>query len=129
MEIKFSSMTTLLQVYDIQKSIEFYGNLGFNVLNQSEGEITWVLLGLNGLRLMLNTIYEEGERPSSRDPDRQLIHSDTGLFINCENVDKVYEYLVGKDTTIDPPFTRDYGMRQLYLKDADGYVICFQQTV
>lgn len=129
-QLGVETLVTLLQVYDIQASIDFYEGLGFRVLNQSEGEkITWVLLGMDQLRLMLNTLYEEGEQPVTREHERQRIHSDTGLFFNCENVDSIHQYLVKKGIESENPVVREYGMRQLYLKDPDGYTICYQSTV
>jgi catechol 2,3-dioxygenase-like lactoylglutathione lyase family enzyme len=37
-----------------------------------------------------------------------------------------YEALRDKVRDIDPPRTAPYGMKQLYVRDPDGYEICFQ---
>jgi glyoxylase I family protein len=43
--------------------------------------------------------------------------------------DAVYEYLRGKGVEVKPPKIAPYGMKQLYLKDPDGYNVCFQCPV
>jgi glyoxylase I family protein len=84
-------------------------------------------LGFNGnAELMLNTAYDDAERPEKPDPTRTLGHQDTGLFIACPNVDGAYEYLRAKDIDVSKPKVAWYGMKQMYLKDPDGYGICFQ---
>jgi glyoxylase I family protein len=34
-----------------------------------------------------------------------------------------------KGVAVKEPVNRDYGMRQVYLRDPDGYEICFQWQV
>jgi uncharacterized glyoxalase superfamily protein PhnB len=88
-----------------------------------------VLLELNGSELMLNTAYEEDERPDSPDPVRKEVHKDVSLFFDCTDVDEAYEALVRKGLVVKQPVLRDYGMKQLYLYDPDGYEICLQHPV
>ena len=75
---------------------------------------------------MLNDQYEPGHKPDAPPAERVRWHKDTGLFFGCEDVDMVYEYLVEKDLSIQPPIVTSYGMKQLNLSDPDGYHICFQ---
>jgi glyoxylase I family protein len=42
-------------------------------------------------------------------------------------VDAACAYLRSKGIDVSDPFVRDYGMKQLYFKDPDGYEICFQR--
>ena len=61
MAIETQGMTTLIQVYDMQKSLEFYcGILGFELLDKAgpANDIGWAMLKLNEVYLMLNTQYE-----------------------------------------------------------------------
>ena len=78
---------------------------------------------------MLNTAYEAGDRPPTPDPQRIAAHSDMTLFFDCADVDEAYAYLRSKGVAAKPPVNRDYGMRQLYFNDPDGYEICFQHRV
>ena len=47
----------------------------------------WCWLRLGGAHLMLNTTYDEGERPTERDSARQAAHDDTGLYFDCPDPD------------------------------------------
>jgi catechol 2,3-dioxygenase-like lactoylglutathione lyase family enzyme len=127
--IDVRSLTPLLQVYDMPASIRFYREvLGFEVAMTSKpGEgFGWALLRLNGLELMLNTAYDEGERPEHPDPARVAAHSDTAIYFGCPDVDAAYRHLREHGLDVPQPHVAPYGMRQLYLKDPDGYELCFQ---
>ena len=129
MEIEVRGMTPLLQVYDMPKAIAFYcGVLGFELVGQSSTgpKFDWALLRLNGIELMLNTAYEEEYRPAAPDPARVAAHEDSCLYFGCPDVDAMYACLRGKGVEAEEPKVAPYGMKQLYLKDPDGFAICFQ---
>jgi hypothetical protein len=67
-----------------------------------------------------------GERPTAPDPARVAAHRDTALFFDCADVDDACACLRRRGVDVADPVVRDYGMKQLYLKDPDGYEICFQ---
>jgi catechol 2,3-dioxygenase-like lactoylglutathione lyase family enzyme len=132
MGLEIRRMTPLIEVFDMPTSLSFYRDvLGFEVAGQSsEGDnCDWCLLQLQEVYLMLNTAYELDERPSSPDPSRVTAHRDTGLFFACADVDSAYNYLQEKGVDLKPPKNAPYGMRQLYLNDPDGYVLCLQWPV
>jgi catechol 2,3-dioxygenase-like lactoylglutathione lyase family enzyme len=129
MAIDVRGLAPLLQVFDMPTSIRFYRDvLGFEVAMTSQpgDDFGWALLRLNGLELMLNTAYDEGERPQTPDPARVAAHSDTAIYFGCPDVDAVYRHLRERGLHIPEPRVAPYGMRQLYLKDPDGYELCFQ---
>lgn len=125
-------MCPLLNVFDMPASLAFYRDvLGFAVVSTSrpDPEPDWVLLRKDGAELMLNTAYERHVRPPDPDPARVAFHGDTGLFFGCRDLDAAYAELRAKGLEVQPPVERDYRMRQLYVKDPDGYVVCFQWPV
>ena len=129
MGIDIRGLVPLLEVFDMPTSITFYREvLGFDVVATSAPgpKFDWALLSLNGVELMLNTAYEEPDRPPSPDPGRTAVHHDTSLYFSCPDVDATYDYLLLKGVRADAPQTAPYGMRQLYLSDPDGYKLCFQ---
>ena len=77
---------------------------------------------------MLNTRYEAENRPEAPDSAGVTWHGDTGLFFSCPDVDGIYRHLLVHGLEVEPPVTRDYGMKQVYVKDPDGYTLCFQWT-
>jgi catechol 2,3-dioxygenase-like lactoylglutathione lyase family enzyme len=131
MSIDIRGLTPLLQVFDMPTSIAFYRDvLGFEVGGTSspspEDRYDWAALSHGGTWIMLNTAYEADQRPPAPDPARIAAHEDTGLFFRCADVDGAYDYLRSRGVEAEPPTTAPYGMRQLYLKDPDGYTLCFQ---
>ncbi len=132
MALDVHGLTLLLQVYDMPTSVRFYRDvLGFHIAATSpvlgEDRFHWALLRLGEAELMLNTAYEfDHDRPPERDSARTAAHDDTGLFFGCPDVDAVYEELRGKGVTLEKPKVTGYGMKQLYIRDPDGYALCFQ---
>lgn len=66
------------------------------------------------------------DMPTSRDPARATSHSDTGLFFDCADVDEAYRHLRAHNVEVGPPKVAPYGMKQLFVRDPDGYSLCFQ---
>ncbi len=123
-------MCPLLQVFDMPTSLAFYcGVLGFEVKMSSAPvpDCDWVLLTLKGEEiLMLNTAYERDRRPQFPDAKRNAVHEDTSLYFSAPDVEVVYAHLCEKGIAAKKPKVAPYGMKQLYLRDPDGYTICFQ---
>ena len=130
-------VTPLISVFDMPESIGFYRDvLGFAIVNSSpeieapEGKyFHWAWLRLGDADLMLNTAYDAGQRPDARETGRWQGHSDTCLYFGCADVDQVYEELVASGLELNKPANTRYGMRQLYLRDPDGYMLCFQHPL
>lgn len=132
---RLSGLCPLIQVFDMPASIRFYRDvLGFEVVTNSppyateDGEplFHWALLRCDGAELMLNTAYDEGERPAQPESLRTTGHGDCGFFIGCPDVDGAYRELQAKGVCCSPPHTARYGMRQLSFSDPDGYGITLQ---
>jgi catechol 2,3-dioxygenase-like lactoylglutathione lyase family enzyme len=122
-------ISPLLQVFDMPTSLGFYRDaLGFELVDASSpgDDCHWCLLRSGSAELMLNTQYEERDRPPALDPDRARGHADVSLFFGCRDLDAAYEHLKSLGVRVEPPVVRDYGMRQLSFQDPDGYFICFQ---
>jgi catechol 2,3-dioxygenase-like lactoylglutathione lyase family enzyme len=123
---------TLLQVFDMPTSIRFYRDiLGFQAVSPvpPDDQCDWVMLRMHDAELMLNTAYEADDRPESPDPVRVASHADTSLFLFCPDLDAAQAYLRSSGVEVGEPATQSYGMRQLYMKDPDGYEICLQHPV
>jgi glyoxylase I family protein len=130
MSIVVQGVCTLLQVFDMPRSVAFYRDvLGFEVVSTSPragDQFDWGLLRLHGTEIMLNTAYEQAERPAELDPLRRAAHADTTLYFQCPDVDAAFRHLQLHLIDVAPPSVADYGMRQLYVEDPDGYLLCFQ---
>ena len=124
-------MTPLLQVFDMATSLKFYCEvLGFQIVqtdsNTKAPDHNWVWLRRNNVDLMLNTAYDEGRRPPASDPKRFMTHEDTALYFGAPDVDAVYAHLRDCGIEANEPKLAPYGMKQLYVRDPDGFGLCFQ---
>lgn len=136
MALNLEGLTPLLQVYDMPASLRFYRDLlGFEIVSTSPprgptpdtDRYHWVCLRLGGADVMLNTAYEfDEERPPVEDASRIRGHKDVGLFIGCPDVGAAYEELLSKGVSVQRPKVSPYGMKQLNIRDPDGYGLCFQ---
>ena len=115
----------LLQVFDMSASLAFYCDvLGFHVVQQTDHE-WWAMLRLGEAELMLNTAYEQDERPPAPDPARVRGHQDVSLYFEHADLDGLYAHLRTHGCDVTPPAATSYGLRQLNVKDPDGYELCF----
>lgn len=133
MPIEVTGVTALLQVFDMPTSVRFYRDmLGFEVVETSarEGDqFDWGWLRLNDAHVMLNTAYEQDDRPAQPEAARIRAHGDTCLYFRCPDVDAAYRHLQAHGLDVNGPKVAPYGMKQLYVTDPDGYGLCFQWPV
>lgn len=129
MALTTSGMCPLMQVFDMPTSLRFYCDvLGFSV-HQAAPEppdSDWVWLKRGDIDLMLNTMFEREHRPAQPPETRAVGHEDLCLYIGSPDVDGAYAHLTSMGWPAEPPAVQAYGMKQVYLRDPDGYGICFQ---
>ncbi|MGE5110158.1 MAG: VOC family protein [Acidobacteriaceae bacterium] len=134
MSFHLRAMTPLLQVFDMPTSLKFYCDvLGFEIA-QTDSNTTapnhhCVWLQHGQLDLMLNGAYEYDQRPPAPDSRRVASHGDTGLLFAIPDVDTIYAHLRARGLDVKEPEVAPYGMKQLYVSDPDGFVLCFQWSV
>ena len=136
MALEYRGLCPLLQVFDMPTSLAFYRDtLGFEIVEAApphgagSDRFDWVWLRRDSAELMLNTAYDpDAPRPEREDPARVAAHDDTALYIGCPDVDAAWRHLRDRGIAAGPPTVAPYGMKQLYLKDPDGFTVCFQWT-
>jgi len=132
MALDLRKVTPLIQVYDMPASLRFYRDgLGFEVVYTSpklgEDKYHWVMLRLGSVELMLNDAYEfDEDRPVPPDPARLAAHEDTTLYFACPDVDAAYAELRAKGIAAKAPALMRFGMKQMDVRDPDGFLLCFQ---
>ncbi|HEV2279933.1 MAG TPA: VOC family protein [Acidobacteriaceae bacterium] len=138
MALDIRGVCPYFEVYDMPASLRFYiDQLGFSMIGHSPHlggdpyRYHWVWLRLGTAEVMLNTCYEfEDERPTREEHLRLRQHRDACLFFGCPDVDAAYAELTARGVVVDrPPKVAAYGMKQMYLKDPDGFGLCFQWQV
>ncbi|MDQ6633892.1 MAG: VOC family protein [Gemmatimonadota bacterium] len=137
MALQLRGICPLLQVFDMPASLAFYRDvLGFELVQASPAaekptgdRFEWVWLRCTDTELMLNTAYDPDDvRPPAPEPARVAAHQDTILYIGCPDVDGAYQHLRAAGIAAAAPTVTHYGMKQLSVKDPDGFTLCFQWT-
>ena len=136
MGIELSGCCPLLQVFDMPTALAFYCDVvGFEVESHSgdaaDASREWGFCWLRrkGTELMLNTAYDEGERPEKPDAARVAAHGDTCIYFGWEDLDGLYSELRAKGAKASEAKVAPYGWNQLYVTDPDGFGLCFQWPV
>ena len=133
MAIAIEDATPLIKVFDVPTAVAFYRDvLGFEVVTTSKpftdakDDYGWAFLRRNGVELMLNNAYENNIRPGVPEQARVDAHGDTTLYLACRDLDGACAHLRAHGIDAPDPEVAYYGMRQVSIKDPDGYSICLQ---
>lgn len=113
----------LLYVDDVDRSVAFYrDHLGFDIVEswEPDGRLTWCRVERDGASVMLQTACPD-EDGSAEERGRGV-----AFFFLCDDADAMYEEVTASGLQVDPPTVAFYGMKQLFVKDPDGYGLCFQ---
>ena len=132
MAISVRGMAPYLQVFDMATSLRFYRDVvGFDVAAAASAgnDADWVLLRLDGVELMLNTVYERERRPAVPDPVRRVGHKDTAIYFTCPDVEATYRHLRDRGADVEPPIVTGYGFKAVRLIDPDGFCLWFHWPI
>ncbi|MCA9021911.1 MAG: VOC family protein [Planctomycetaceae bacterium] len=119
-------LVPLLFVEDVSDSVDFYCNqLGFEMKHKWEpdGTLAWCRLERGNAALMLQLACPDEDGTAAERC------KGVGFFFHCDDAQAVYEELLFRGLDLEPPRVAFYGMNQLFLKDPDGYDLCFQNQV
>ncbi len=138
MAIEIRDGCTLMSVWDMPTTVRFYRELlGFEMTQRSptyaveNGEelFHWCMMRSNEATIMLNTEYDEDERPAER-PEQGDQRFGTWFYYGCPDVDGAYERLKAAGIECKPPRLTMYGgrhgFRTLSFRDPDGHGITLQ---
>jgi uncharacterized glyoxalase superfamily protein PhnB len=115
------NLQPMLQVRDLRESIAFYTDvLGFKLDGTfPEDAPTWAGLTSGNARIMITALDAAAAQPSL-----------TGvIYMYPDDVDAVWDRLKDVATVVEPIETRVYGMRDFSIRDPNGYMITFGQSV
>ena len=119
---RIDNLTPLMFVEDVDKSVSFYRDiLGFHVTEKWEphNKLAWCRLERGGSAVMLEQACDEDGPAEGRGRG-------VGFFFLCDDACVMHAELRAHGVEVDPPKIAFYGMNQLFLKDPDGYELCFQ---
>lgn len=122
--MKLTNLSPLLETNDIITTIEFYTQtLGFTLRGtfEHEGTTTWCDLVRDEVAIMFSL------------PNQNMKHGrimlSGSIYINAEDVDTLWDLLKDKCEIVYPIENFVYGMREFAIKDNNGYVLNFGESV
>jgi uncharacterized glyoxalase superfamily protein PhnB len=116
----------LLFVEDIGRSAGFYRDqLGFEMTQDwsPDGKLAWCRLERGSAALMLQQACPEEDGPA------EGRGRGVGFFFLCDDAGAMHTEFAASGVSLAPPQVAFYGMNQLFVKDPDGYELCFQNAV
>jgi uncharacterized glyoxalase superfamily protein PhnB len=119
-----SELVPLLFVDDVESSLAFYRDkLGFCLAMawEPDGKLNWCRLERDGAAVML-------QQACAEDPPAVERGRGVGFFFNCDDAGAMHRELIANGLSVAPPELAFYGMNQVFVKDPDGYELCFQSV-
>lgn len=116
---RLTSLAPQFLVDDLARSIAFYRKLGFTFPDPWEG--FYAIGFLDGLELHLK---EAPKNPDERRFRREHEHLDAAAGV--DGIEAFFHQCVASGVTILRPLApTEWGTRDFYVEDPDGYIICF----
>ncbi len=115
----------LLLVRDITRSLAFYRDqLGFDLAGEARlaGKLYWVRLQRGDVSLML-------QQAEAEDGPEEGRGRGVSLYFLCGDSDALQAEFRGRGLVLAPPTIAEYGMKQLFVPDPDGYSVCFESPL
>jgi len=121
------SLTVNTFVKDINKSIEFYKQLGFEVAMKvpEQGDIVWAMLTNGAVSMMFQTVESLGEEL----PDINRTKSGGSLlfYIKLKQIRDFFNQIKDKVEVVKGLDKTFYGATEFTIKDVDGYHLTFAE--
>lgn len=119
-------LTPILMVEEIERSLPFWQNLGYECTIQvpHEDRIGFAILVNGAIEVMLQTfasaLADVPEAVSIRDPGSVV------LYVEVDDLDEIATKLDGAPVVIERR-TTDYGATEIFVREPSGHVIGFAQ--
>jgi len=125
--MKLTNLIPMLETKNLPETIKFYTeNLGFicDGIYPNNGEPCWANLKKDAVSIMFST----GSTGNCHATTEKPIMTGS-LYLYPDNVDEIWEQLKDKVTIEYPIENFEYGMREFAIKDCNGYLIQFGQSI
>ncbi len=120
------SISPNIFVKDINKTIDFYKQLGFSVVTTvpEESDFVWVMMACGNVTFMFQTFDSLGEElpEISRQAGGSLL-----LYIQTKEIRKLYDQVKDKMTVVKGLEKTFYGATEFSIQDLNGYILTFAE--
>jgi catechol 2,3-dioxygenase-like lactoylglutathione lyase family enzyme len=115
------NVVPMIHVPDVRATVDWYQSIGFRVVNtygnESAGGLSFAIMAFGNGQVMFN---QGGEASSKR-------RREVDLYTYTDDVDAVYSQLKDRVDVIEGPHNTFYGMREVIIRDLNGFWITFGQ--
>ena len=114
-------LTPMIHVPDVRATLDWYESIGFRAVNTydngTENGLSFAILAFGNGQVMFN---QGGETSTKR-------RREVDLYAYTDDVDAVYSKLKDRVDVIKEPHNTWYGMREVIIRDLNGFWITFGQ--
>jgi catechol 2,3-dioxygenase-like lactoylglutathione lyase family enzyme len=114
-------LVPMIHVPNVRATVDWYQTIGFRVVdvydNGTPDGLSFAIMGYGNGQVMFN---QGGETSTKR-------RREVDLYAYTDNVDAVYSELKDRVDVIEVPNDRFYGMREVIIRDLNGFWITFGQ--
>lgn len=129
-DVMYQKITANLMVQNVNETAEFYKKyFGFRttVTVPDSGDFDFAILNADKVELMFQKIESLGDDvPYLKN---MPVGGSFTLFIEVSNVDEIYNRFKGEVEILVDMKTTFYGMKEVTVKDNNGYVLTFAEKV
>lgn len=124
MQLKFDAIAPVFLVEDVRRAAEFYRDrLGFSLTEYFGEPPLFTIVRRDAVRLALRLV-DDVKGGSSRVRNTEGFDA----YIWVSDIDALYEqFLTNRAPVSGPPELQEYGIREIWIRDLDGYVVTFGQ--
>ncbi|MFH1520053.1 MAG: VOC family protein [Candidatus Micrarchaeota archaeon] len=127
--MNLKELTPNLMVEDVNKTIEFYKSLGFEVAMTvpDDGKLDWAIVKQESVSLMFQSRKSlTDEMPVLKDKE---IGGSLTFYIDVDNVEELHKQFKAKATLVRDLHTKPYGMKEFAIQDCNGFVLVFAERI
>lgn len=113
-------------VEDVARAAEYYrARLGFEIGPYFQDPPTFVIVQRDGMAIQLSRM--DSSRGGS---NRSWKNEAFDAYVWVADVDRLHREFIAKQATmLEAPSLKEYGMKEMDVQDADGYVIRFGEDI
>jgi catechol 2,3-dioxygenase-like lactoylglutathione lyase family enzyme len=126
MELKFDAIAPAFLVEDVKRAAEYYRDrFGFSLTEYFGEPPAFTIVRRDAVRIALRRAEEEG---GGSNRARKTENFDAYIWVS--DIDALYRQFVANQAPVSgPPELQEYGIREIWIRDLDGYIVTFGQFV
>ena len=133
--MKLQTLTPNVMVTSVNETVDWYKkNLGFELImsipepdSYREGEMDWAMVQRDDVALMFQT--RKSLTADSSLFDEIPMGGSLSFFTKMTGLDELHKNILDKSSIIKEPYVTFYGMKEMMVKDCNGYFFTFAEKV